>query len=482
MKETISYLNLTVSGFPFQKITNFRLSHTVNEHAQALVCGELEPSAAQDCVQRTDESTVVTITTTAGGQPSRLFCGCVKNLSMSNETEYSSVELTLSSVSSRLDVEKKNKTYQNTSKTYSQILTPNLSDIADLHMIVSDKAIGALIMQYNETDWEFAKRMASQLQAPIVTNVNSVRPQIYIGMPPSSRTLEVETNSFSSGSDAKAYQKASFAGGGAAMAQDFAQEQVKSYAYGFVGDFINKNGKKSLIKGVSARLTDGMLEMSYSLMTAGSSGGGAKGGSGGGGSLAGVAVPKTVNAQSSGKMMKGTVKAVSKDKVQVHLTDIDSGGYDASGSWWFPYSTAYSSSDGSGWYCMPEVGDEVRVFFPSGNESDAFAASSVCAVPPANPRHKSWKAPGGKQILLTDEGLYIICSEGKIYINLTEEKGIEIHSDKEINISSDTKVSINSGSEIRIIAENEITIGTEGAYLELTKETATLAAGSVLIN
>ena len=133
-------------------------------------------------------------------------------------------------------------------------------------------------------------------------------------------------------------------------------------------------------------------------------------------------------------------------------------------------------------YKRQEEGDEVRVFFPSGNEADAFAASSVCATPPANPKHKSWKAPGGKQILLTDEGLYIIAKEGKIYINLTDEKGIEIYSEKAINISSDTAVNIQAGTEVRIVAENEITVGTEGAYLDITKDTAALAASNVIIN
>ena len=45
----------------------------------------------------------------------------------------------------------------------------------------------------------------------------------------------------------------------------------------------------------------------------------------------------------------------------MHLVDIDSE-YDGAGNVWLPYSTAYSSSDGSGFYCMPAEGDQV-VFF-----------------------------------------------------------------------------------------------------------------------
>ncbi|OYO99754.1 hypothetical protein CG709_11715 [Lachnotalea glycerini] len=78
--------------------------------------------------------------------------------------------------------------------------------------------------------------------------------------------------------------------------------------------------------------------------------------------------------------------------------------------------------------------------------------------------------------------MYIIGKSGKIYINLTDEKGIEIHSDKDINISSDANININSSSEVQIVAKNQIIIGTESAYLDLTQNSATLAASQVLIN
>lgn len=530
--ETITYTNITVSGFPFQKITSLSIRHMVNQHAVAFLVGELDPKSAQDCVKRTDESTIVEITTKAEGQPARLFCGCVSNLALSNETEYSRVELCLSSTSCKLDVKAKNKTYQNTSKTYGQILSANLGEIADLHIMVSDRAIGSLLMQYNETDWGFASRMASRLGAPIVTNITSVRPQIYIGMPPASRTRQVDATSFQSGSDSGAYQAAS--GSGQAMLQDFGEEKVHSYGYAYLGDMVSLNGRKSLVKGVCAELYDGIVVVSLSLLASAqgngrsiqrvpaaslsydsnraptvsdsyagtqttptasvSSGGstqtapaapasssGNTAAAQGGGSSAGIAVPAEGNAQASGKMLKGRVQGISGDKVQVHLTDIDPDGFDAGGTWWFPYSTAYSSSDGSGWYCMPEQGDEVRVFFPSDNEADAFAASSVCVSPPGNPKDKSWKAPNGKQILMTEDGLYIICNEEKIFINLTLKEGIQIESDKAITVSSDAMVSI-SGSDVQVIAEKSIMIGTAGACLSLTEDAATLSASNVFIN
>lgn len=470
--DTISHLNIKVEGFPFQKIRSLVIRHEPNRHAEAQVIGEVDPDTVQDSLQRVDERTLIEITTNAEGQPQMLFCGLAAATSLQQDNAYSLVTLELCSVSRLTDVVKKNKTYQNTAATYEKIISGNIADIADLHMMVSDKAIGSLIMQYGETDWEFAGRMASRLHSPLITNLYSERPQIYVGLPPAGRTISEETAFFNCGNDTGRFAESS-----GAMAEDFSCETVQSYAYAYLGDEIILNGKTRNIKSVEASLQDGILQMSYGLL-----GGNVTGGAGESGSrYAGIAVPETVNTQASGKMMKGRVQAVQGDKVQVFLTSVDKE-YDEGGTWWFPYSTTYSSSDGSGWYCMPEEEDEVLVFFPSGDEGEAFAASSVCASPPSNPHNKSWKAPGGKEILLTDEGMYIIGKSGKIFINLTDKDGIEIHSDKNITISSEAKVSITSSKDVHIIAANQVVIGTEDAYLELTENTATLAAGEVLIN
>ncbi len=465
--EVISYINISVSGFPFTKLISADIRHEPNVHGMAEIVGELEAQAAEDIVKRVDEKMYVEITTKAEGQPKELFCGCVRDLSMERQNEYCRVRLLLYSTSRLIDITKRKKTYQDTAKTYGQIITDSIGETADLHMMVSDKATGKLIMKYNETDWEFALRMAAQLNAPLIANLSSKRPQVYVGLPPAGRTITVESKAFGYGSDF-----ASFSASSGLMPQDFSGEQAESFQYGYIGDCVSLNGRQEYIKSVHAFFVDGILHISYGLLGKASAGGG---------TASGLAVQAPPVSQASGRMMRGKVQAVEKDKVQVHITDVDED-YDSGGTWWFPYSTAYSSSDGSGWYCMPEVGDEVRVFFPSGNEGDAFVASSVSASPPSNPQHKSWKAPGGKEILLTDEGMYIIGKEGKIYLNLTDEKGVEIHSEKDISITSDANVKINSSGDVHVLAEKEIIIGTQEAYLELNEGAATLVADEVKIN
>ncbi len=57
--------------------------------------------------------------------------------------------------------------------------------------------------------------------------------------------------------------------------------------------------------------------------------------------------------------------------------------------------------DGAEWYCMSEVGDEVRVVFPDNCEEHAYVASSVhigSAGGRTNPDEKFWRNRHNKEI------------------------------------------------------------------------------------
>lgn len=462
---TITYESIKVDGIPFQKILEISISHAPNSHGRAIIKGTLPLDTAQDFVDRADETFSVSITTNAENQPQRLFYGAISNLSIEKQQEYAVLEVLTETMSCRLDAKKNSCTFQNTSKTYGQILNQVIAGNGTVSVMVTDKPIGSMIMQCNETNWEFIIRMASRLGVPAFANIVAELPQIYVGLPPSSQAKNIETVSYSYGKNDASFQSltANTASAAGAMREDFASGVVRSYDYLYLGDTVVFNGKNEQVKSVNAYLVDGILECTYTLSL-----------------KTGFSAPSITNTQASGKMMTGTVTAVEADRVQVFLHSVDAQA-DGSSNWWFPYSTAYSSQDGSGWYSMPAVGDEVRVFFPSDNEADAFAASSVCKNVRANVKDKCWSGLNGKEILMTEEGLVITCKEGKLYIKLSDEKGIEIVSDLDINITSGTKVNIQGGEEVKIIAKNEVLVGTASSYLDIRNEGITATANQIII-
>lgn len=463
--QTITYENIKVEGAPFQKILHLEIKHKSNEHGQAVVTGEADLATAQEYAGRVNQNTTVTIKTSASGQPAVLFLGTVSNVSVQKQGAYARMTLKLSSTSILLDSKRNNKSFQRTSMSHEEVIQSALQGEGDISMEVSDKPIGSIVMQYNETNWEFTKRMAAVFNAPVIVNLVTQKPHLTIGLPTGGKTYQASDIETMSGMDEEKYaQMAADGSNGNMLQEDFMGTKLESYQYVFLGDKISYGGSNQKVQGVYSTLQSGMLKTTISLATE-----------------SGFSQPQKVNGQVSGKMFSGTVKAVKRDLVQVHLTDIDSS-YDDGGDYWFPYSTAYSSNDGSGFYCMPEVGDTVRVFFPSGKEGSAFAASSVCVSPLDNPKHKRWRTPGGKEILFTEEGIFITCKENKVFINLTDADGITIQSDKDINVCAANNVLVMGNKDVVVEAENNILISTAQSYIDMKKEGIEIGATNILIN
>jgi len=437
MTEAITYDNIFVEGAPYIRILDLNITQKVNDHGRASITGEVDSKSGSEYAKRADETYAVAIRTTAENQPGELFYGVIAQAALSQQSGYSVLKLELKSASSLLDMEKKKKSFQNTAKTYEEILNQVVGSKAVLQMNVTDRAIGRLIAQYNETDWEFIRRMASEFEAPVFTNVNTKIPVITIGIPTNGKASEL----------GKAESGA----------------RVTASQYVFAGDSVSMGGSGGNVQEVTSTFRKGELVSEVSPVQADT-----------------LIQPQITNTQASGKMFTGIVQKVEKDKVQVFITDIDDS-YDAGGTVWLPYSTAYSSGDGSGFYCMPAEQDTVRVFFPSDNEGDAFAASSVNVSPLDDPKHKKWRSPAGKEILMTEEGLFITCKEQRIFINLKDAEGISIQSDKDVNIISSSNMLL-MAENIQLKAENEILISTASSYIDMQPDKIELGAENVVIN
>lgn len=459
---TITYQNIKVQGVPFTQLMGVEIANAPNQHGIAKIEGLIPYTEAVKFSQRVDETFAIDITTSAEGQPSQLFYGLVTKLTHEKQNDFAFVTIEAKTTSVVLDVAPDNKTFQRTSMTYGQLLSQLIDGRGTVTVTATDKPIGAFIIQCNETDWQFMIRMASSLGAPICTNITAKKPYVYVGPPPASKTRNIKTVEYYSAKSILDYNSFS-ATQSNAMADDFAGDTLTSFDYAYIGDQLNLNGKTLYVKSVQASLRDGNLVCKYGV-----------------GLKTSFISPAITNTQASGKIMTGIVKGVQKDKVQVFFNSIDAS-YDGGGDWWFPYSTAYSSQDGSGWYSMPAEGDEVRVFFPSSSEKDAFAASSVQKTPGAKVTDKIWSGPNGKKILLTEEGVMIIGKEGKLFIGLTDESGIEIISDKNITITSACNVNIQAGDTVNLLAENHILLGTQSAYVDIRKEGITMTAENIIL-
>lgn len=455
--EPITHLNVAIEGVSYNRLLELEIKHSANEHGMAAITVETDEATASDYLNRADEKTMVKITTSAEGQPEVLFCGVISNAGIEKVNEYVLLKLVLTSTSVLCDTQKKNKSYQNTGKTYEEIMTQAVDGVAVIDMQVTDKSIGNMIVQCNETGWEFCKRMASKLGAPIITTIDREIPMITVGIPQSVDTYDLNQIETKVQSDRKKTADM--------MMEDTFGTSINTTQYMFLGDIVQSGSGTHRARGIYSTLVSGMLVTTVCI-----------------GRETSFVQPIIVNQQIAGKMYTGRVEGVQGDKVQVHLTDIDSE-FDGESTVWLPYSTAYSSSDGSGFYCMPAEGDTVRVFFPGSDEGEAFAASSVSVNVGADITDKQWTGPNGKQILLTKEGIYITtnANQKKIFIDLTDAGGITIKSDSNINICAKNNLSLISNNNISLTAENNILISSAESFIDIKPDGIEIGGDNVVI-
>lgn len=162
--------------------------------------------------------------------------------------------------------------------------------------------------------------------------------------------------------------------------------------------------------------------------------------------------------------------------MQIHLYMDESQSKDSAHC--FPYASMYTAEGNSGWYCMPEVGDHVRVYFPSSKEEEGVASSSVRQNSDegesnklGNPDMKYFRTAAGKELLMGPEEIVITGKDGEIFIRLNESGGIEISSSQMIKLIATEDIMIEAGQNVAISAKDEISLTCKESSLLMNGQT-----------
>lgn len=429
----ITYENISIVGITYSRLVNIEIKKKILTHAEAIITCEVTAEEANKMLSGMNDEEKVTVAATSSGEYEVLFIGVKYNLEITEGGEYRTAKLVLKSTSYLLDMERKSRTFQNKTLTYSAVM----NKIADGRAIIKFNATDRKIifkMQKDITDWQMIVRLASDLNTKVSVNVTTETPIITVGMPEANNKYDL-----------------------GALDTNAAQE-----AY---------------VCETNSQLLSGMFETTCITASADE-----------------FKQEKMSNEEAAGNIFTGIVQEVDKEKVKVFFDQIDSE-YDAEGDSWFEYSTSYASGGGaygSGFYFMPEVGDRVRVFFPSGDESEGFAFASESNYALDSPDKISWRAPGGQELLFTPDGIRIIGKEDCIYIDMSDnedaEVGIQVFCDKKINVSvhpseniPEPQIYLHGAEGVVMYAENQIMFDTPEAKVELDKDRIILNANNVYI-
>ncbi|MGG4460858.1 polymorphic toxin type 15 domain-containing protein [Brevibacillus porteri] len=438
-----------VSPFEIQSLQDVRIVRKVNEHARLFVTGIIPEEKSDRYIEMaTSEDTVALNLVENGALTKTLFKGLVDSVSVNFVHGVYHLELEAVSHTQRMDGQRKLRSFQNKKMSYASLLDEITKDYPGsdyLDHASNGAPLGTIAIQYQETDWQFLKRLASRFGSILVAEAVADKPKFWFGLP-EGRTAQLTDASYTISKRLSPYMETTENGYAAGMSEsDFLTYEVESGQVLQLGDRVNYQGKELVVAGSTTRIDHALLIHTYQLMPE-----------------AGIRQNPIRNDDICGAALEGKIIDIQKDTVKIHL-DIDPKQPKAEASW-FPYATVYSAEGNSGFHCMPQMGDSVKLYFSTPDEEGAMAVSSVrkgggSTAKTGNPGIKYWGTNFGKELMMGGKELVLTAKEskeGNIFIKLHEEDGIEIHSMHPIVFSSEKDMEIRSDTKVEIKAKEAI--------------------------
>lgn len=433
-----------ISPYTLQHIQDLRIERKAGEHASLYLQGIIpEEHQDQDLNRLAQDETVSLVEIGDQGQEVRkLFQGLVQDVSIRRVQGIYLLELEAVSYSYVLDIEPRIRSFQNKDQNCEDVIRQVLkaypkSDVMDY--VSGSSKLGALTLQYRETDWQFLRRLASRFGAAIIPEISADAPKLYIGVP-DGRYTELPDQAYTLRRDMKALKEAWSVGAVSVTEKDFTSYVLDTHRWLPLGDTVLFHEEELKVAACVSRMVGGMLRHSVTLSPE-----------------SGIRQNEIRNDDIAGAALEGKIIGVTQDTVKVHL-DVDADQSESEASW-MPYSAVYAG-DGGGFYSMPEAGSAVQVYFSSGQESEAFAMGSVRrgsqpSPKTADPATKSWGTSYGKEMKMTDSEMSLIATEGSLFITL-DGGGITIQSDSGIVASGGQEITLASEKKIGIEAQETI--------------------------
>jgi len=456
-EETVFSDNIQIDPFPMVQVLEFSMKHQLNDHAYITCSGIISEENHDSYVSRISSGRPIEVTASKQlpeGERTTFFAGRVQDIHIHKRSNVYHLELQAVSATIVYDIERKSRSFQQIGINYDQLLKQIISPYPNANIInplAQGQKVEQLLVQHEETTWEFMKRIASRMGGSIVGHVQLEKPWLYFGLPGVPSQGELIAHDYDLHHDFLGFEKLTKNTDHHVFQSAFSNYKITSRQLHYLGDQVVFQGQEQQIIDVKRKLTNGLLLNTYLL-----------------GEVQITTRQPILNTRLNGLSLNGVVRAVRSDQVQIQL-DIDD---NPQASYWFTHSTTYTSDNNVGIYWMPEEGDCVRVYFPTTNEREAYAISAVrTAGSDLDPNVKILKHPSGATIILAPDRITIIHGDSTIVL----KEGIEIQSNGNITMSGQQNINIEA-HQILMDAAEQIKLSVN--YNSVTIDGAIVLSGT----
>lgn len=444
---TGAYNQVWLAPYNMEYITQVQVDRAMNVHDKAYVKGLMSETTLLSYQNMIDGKTIVSLFFKEGEQTQLMFSGFIERMEVTELVGQREVFMELSGLTQAMDRNNVVLDYQDITKTNTDIIEELMESYPAItyEAACRQETIEDLLLQYEETDYDFLKRVLSRSGAPVYTTMQGNSGRICYGL--SIREAGITLN--------QAEWEVSY--------EDGVRYRLETDEYLDLGMEVELDGYKLIVISVKNQYREGASVNEYILST-----------------KEACRTVRKKNKQITGISLDGVIKDCKRDKVKIELSKTRS--CEEEKRKWFAYSSPAASTDGSGWYCMPQTGEEIRLYCPTEEESDAYVISAIRKKQQeqtdtkeqqvgTQPEKKVLSNAEGQSVSFLPEGIEMTCKDGTTAMSMNQNGTIEIVATKDIHIYADETVMMRAEQGMCIMASNTVTLQNDnGSMLVIDKE------------
>ena len=446
-----------------QGIEYFELKESLNNHSIVRIKFLMDEDKIRDILMQMDGTSEILITEeNEVGEDKTIFCGKAVRFFSKKEKGLCYLWTEFSSHTLEWDLTSKSQSFCRLAQPYSEVMNDVLAEYSQKDIkdeISNGSVIQDMLLQYEETDWEFLIRMASHFHSFMVVDSSVPYGRAYFGIPDLNYGVMLHYGEYQISRSQSEYDRISLNSEEYAEAEILPQElstwRIQCRKQLHIAESLSFNGIEVVVTDLNIHTEKGELVREYELKR-----------------KSGILCNKKKNPKIYGMSIPATVKERSGNRIRVQM-DINQNYESGDDQKYFTYAIESSSI-----YCMPEENSRVHIYFPSHDEADAIAVHAISTGGGGgrNPSDKSFTTPAGMKMNMKQDEYCFDTGASSLSIGID---GAFKLIGKSIQFVTPTKFSVgeeNVPVNIAVEAETECNFSIGDTNINMTDEAHIVAA------
>lgn len=446
MADKITYEQLRVNcRFTLLSIHSCTIHAKYGEHTRAKVNGTVKAEDVKKVLSDMSYEKLEIFSQNKDGSREVLFIGLIQKIRLEEEGQYAVLHLEAVSYTWQMDIQRKSRSFQNTALTYQDVANAVAGEYgAEMRWNIEDRRLQYPLIQYQETDYNFLKRILSHLQGKMTPESSAPGAGIcfYAGMREGKNRGNIDLLQF-------AHTTLPFRDGNRLDTGRKKQQtgyEIADMEHMELGDILLIQGRELYVMEAETALTDNILTCTCKVFPKEC-----------------FEAEKIPAETLRGAVITGTVIETGQEKIKLHL-DIDSE-QAVSEAYRFPWKPI----TGNLFYCMPEIGTKAALYFDKNDETDTRVIYNI-------------RTNGDECGELTDynDRYFTTDNDKRMYLKPSEMGLINMTGQNaEIAVKDDAYLKMRTSNQISILAEGQVELKGKNVTFTTPKE-ATLVRKDIL--